>query len=278
MDLREGTEMDWSKIKTIFIVTFLILNIYLLNEFYKKYDSSQYDYVSETSFENKLKTEEIEYAELPKNVKKNALISATPKKFSKDELMELTNTILQGQSITIKNETTIESELKEPFPIKDEFNLEELAPLLKNHVFQGEQYRFWKVNEAEQTITYYQQIDGKQLYKNVSGELTFYLDKENRITGYRQTLLEDVEELSEEENIHQPIKAIETLYENGRLPFGSKITKVELGYYTLVHLTSSQVLTPVWRVVLDEEEDVFVDAFFEGNIIQLDNEDQKIVE
>ncbi|WP_019157200.1 two-component system regulatory protein YycI [Robertmurraya massiliosenegalensis] len=269
--------MDWSKLKTIFIVTFLVLNIYLLSEFYKKYESSQYPYLSETSFENKLKTEEIEYNELPKNIKKDRYISATPKKFLKDELVELTETILQGQQITIKNETTIESEFDEPIQLKEDFTSEDLVPILKNHVFQGERYRFWKLNPLEQTITYYQQQQEKMLYRNINGELTIFFNDNDEIIGYRQTLLENFEEFSEDENILQPMKAIEFLYDNGELPFGSKITKVELGYYTLVHLTSSQVLTPVWRFVINGEEDLFVNAF-EGQIIQLNNEDKKIVE
>ncbi|RTR25568.1 hypothetical protein EKG37_22815 [Robertmurraya yapensis] len=267
--------MDWSRIKTIFIVTFLILNIYLLNEFYKTYD--KLDFMSETSFENKLKTEEIEYKELPKNIKRDKYVSATPKKFAKDELGKIADTTLTGQSITIKNETMIEAILDEPYPINQENVAEQLGPFLQNNIYKGDQYKFWKVNETEQTITYYQQIEGKQLYKNLNGELTFYVNEEQEIIGYKQTLLENFEEFSEDVNVYQPIDAIETLYENGELPFGSKITKVELGYYTLVHLTSSQVLTPVWRVVVNGEEDLFVNAV-EGQIIQLNNEEKKIVE
>lgn len=269
--------MDWSRIKTIFIFTFLILNLYLLNEFYKIYVSSQYDYMYETSFENKLKTEEITYIELPKNIKKDHYISATPKKFSKDELEKVSSTILKGQVITIKNETTLESVLAKPITINENVNPDELTPILKNNIFQGDQYHYWNINTDEQTITFYQQLEGKMLYKNINGELTFYYNDNYEIVGYKQTLLEDFEEFSEDETILQPIKGIETLYENGELSFGSKITDVELGYYTLVHLTSSQVLTPVWRFVVNEKEDLFVNAI-EGQIIQLDNEDKKIVE
>jgi len=275
--MREEWTLDWSRIKTIFIFAFLILNIYLLNEFYKIYVSSQYDYLSETSFENKLKTEEIEYVELPKNLKKDRYISATPKKFTKEELEKLSGTILKGQTIKIKNETTIESALNNPIQLNKDFGSDDLTPILKNSVFQGDQYDFWNIDSVEQTITFYQHYQGKMLYKNINGELTFYLNNNNEIVGYKQTLLKDFEEFSEEETILQPMKGIETLYENGELPFGSKITDVELGYYTLVHLTSSQVLTPVWRFVVNGEEDLFVNAI-EGQIIQLNNEDKKIVE
>lgn len=233
--------------------------------------------MAETSFENKLKTEEIEYVELPKNIKKDKYISATPKKFKIEELEEISGTILKGQEIEIKNDTTIEASFVKPVKLNTTFGLDEFTPILKNHIYQGDQYHFWKSNPMESTVTFYQQFNGKMLYKNLNGELIFYLSEDGEITGYKQTLLEDFEEYSEEETILQPMKAIETLYENGELPFGSKITDVELGYYTLVHLTSSQVLTPVWRFEVNKEDDLFVNAI-EGLIIQLNNEDKKIVE
>lgn len=269
--------MEWNKIKTIFIIAFLILDIYLGYEFYKLYNSNQYDYMSEMSFENQLKTEEIEYVELPKNIKKGVYLSATPKKFTQAELNKVKDTKLKGQSISVINGTTIKSNFEETIKINDDFDPAELSNFLKNRVYLGDQYDFWEMDKKNLTITYYQHLEDKLLYKNISGELTFYLNDKHEITSYKQTFLEKFEELSEEENILQPIKAIEILYENGKLPYGSKITKVELGYYTLVHLSSSQVLTPVWRFVVNDKEDLFVNAI-EGQIIQLNNEDKKIVE
>lgn len=256
---------------------FLLLNIYLSYEFYKIYRSSQFDILSEATIENKLKTEEITYVELPKNIKKDKYISATSKRFTKEELEEITDSILKGQSITIIGETTIESTLNEPIPIPPDVKEEDLSILVKNHIYQGDQYRFWSIEESNRTITYYQQIQDKMLYKNISGELTLFLNEEHELMGYRQTLLDNFEDISEEENILQPIKAIEILYESGELSFGSEITKVEPGYYTLVHLTSSQVLTPVWRFVVNGEENLFVNAI-DGQIIELGNEEKKIVE
>lgn len=246
-------------------------------QFYQILNSTQYDYMSETSFENNLKTEEIGYVELPKNIKRDKYLSATPKKFTKEELEEEKGTVLKGQTITIKNDTVIESQLEDPFEVKEELKLSELNLFLRNNVFEGDQYRFWEIDLVSRTITYYQQYEEKILYKNINGEIIFSFNDDFEVTGYKQTLLENFEELSEDENILQPIKGIETLYENGELAFGSKITKVELGYYTLVHLTSSQVLTPVWRFEVNQDEDLFVNAI-EGQIIQLENQDKKIVE
>lgn len=274
--MREAKKLDWSRIKSIFIVAFLILNLYLIVEFYKTYHSSQYDYMSETSIENKLKTDEIEYEDLPKNIKSDKYMSAEPKKFTKEELEKVMDTILRGQDIKIYDETTIVSNFQEPFKLKEKTDLAELRSIVKNNVLYSEEYELWELDEDKNVITFYQVFDNKMLYKNPNGELIFELNDENEIIRYKQTLLENFEELSEEDNIFQPLKAIETLYNKGHLEFGSKITKVELGYYTytLVHLTSSQVLTPVWRFVIDEKDSLFVNAI-DG---QIENLDKKIVE
>lgn len=109
-------------------------------------------------------------------------------------------------------------------------------------------------------------------YNNVNGKLTLFFNENKEIVSYEQTLLENIEEFNEEEEVLPAIKAIETLYYKGYLRPKSEVTKVELGYYTLVQLTASHVLTPTWHVVIDGKEDLFVNAF-EGQIIQLNTEE-----
>lgn len=267
--------MDWSKIKTIFILTFLVLDIYLMYEFFKLKSLSQYEFLTETSFEKRLKADEIEYVELPKVYQKDMYLSAKPKNFNNEGLEELANTKLKGQDIEVKDGTILESVLDKPYELSDKIDSTEVNSFIKSHVLYGDQYRFWK--KKGNMIIYYQQFRDKIFYKNISGELTIFLNDENDIVTYQQTLLENIEELSEEEKIIQPLKAIETLYENGSLKSKSKITKVEPGYVTFVHTGTSQVLTPAWRFVINDEENIFVHAF-EGQIMQLNKEEKKIVE
>lgn len=267
--------MDWSKIKTIFILTFLVLDIYLMYEFFKLKDSSQYEFSTETSFEKRLKADEIEYVELPKNHQRDAYLSAKPKNFSNEVIEAMEKTRLKGQKVQVNSGTVIESILEKPYELSDKLETSDINSFIRNNVLYGEQYRFWK--KKDNTITYYQQFKDKVFYHNISGELTIYLNDENDIVSYRQTMLENIEELSEDEKIIQPLKAIETLYENGSLKPKSKITNVELGYFTFVHTSTSQVLTPAWRFVINDKENLFVHAF-EGQIIQLNNEEKNIVE
>ena len=92
-------------------------------------------------------------------------------------------------------------------------------------------------------------------------------------------ILRKLRNFSKSEKLIQPIKAIETLYTKADvLQPKSKITKVELGYYTLVPLMdTTQVLNPAWRFVINDKESLYVSAF-EGKIIELNSEKKKVVE
>jgi regulatory protein YycI of two-component signal transduction system YycFG len=95
--------------------------------------------------------------------------------------------------------------------------------------------------------------------------------------SYEQTFLEDMEKEPTKEEILPPLKAIETLHQKGMLKSKSKITKVELGYSTLIQLAASQVLAPTWRFEVNGKESLFVNAF-EGQIIQFNSDENSKVE
>ena len=59
--------MDWSRIKTIFIIAFLILDLFLLTQFLNKHKTNQFEVKSDVSFEESLKADGIEYKSLPKD-------------------------------------------------------------------------------------------------------------------------------------------------------------------------------------------------------------------
>ena len=272
--------MDWSRIKTIFIICFLILDIYLIYEFLKIQDSNQVEVQTETeaSLEKRLKDDEIKYETLPTDYLEDYYLKAKPKVFTTEDFKK---TIFSDQTTNIISGTVLESFLDKPLEIKDQSNTIEINNFIKNHVLYGDQYSFWEKNTESNTITYYQQYDGKTLFENLNGKLTFYLNEDDEVVSYQQTYLEEIGELSKSEKLIQPIKAIETLYRNDVLKPKSTITKVELGYYTLVPLSdvadAAQVLNPAWRFIIDYKESLYVSAF-EGKIVELNNEEKKVVE
>lgn len=264
--------MDWSKIKTIFIISFLVLDVYLAYQFINTRNEANYELVKETPFEEKLKNDDITFSNdiqldsLANSINKERYVSVRPKIFVKDEL--LSN---QTQEIGMGDGAVLRGKLDKPIKLGEKFNAEEFTAAVMKDVQSGEEYRFWKKDDEAKTITYFQQYKGKTIYHNLGGKLTFFINDDDEISTYEQTYLEAIEELSEAEEVITPLGAVETLYKKGLLKPKSKITKVDLGYSTLVQLTASQVLAPTWRIVVNGEENLFVHAF-EGQVIQLNGE------
>ncbi|MGM0901521.1 MAG: two-component system regulatory protein YycI [Bacillota bacterium] len=266
--------MDWSRIKTIFIVSFLLLDIYLIFQFMNTRSEAKYEVIEEASFEEMLKNNDIIYNEISNDLKKERYISVKPKIFTREDLAP--NQILKSSSDD-ETAATIIGQLDKPIKITEKFNPEEFTIAVKSAVQFGEKYRFWKKDETKGTITFYQLHEGKMMYNNLNGRLTFFIDDNSEVMLFEQTYIEEVEELSDEQEILTALGAVEILYNKGFLEPKSEITKVELGYSTLIQLAASQVLAPTWRIVVNGEENLFVHGF-EGQVIEFKNDDNNITE
>lgn len=255
--------MDWNRIKTIFIIAFLILDLFLLSQLMEKHKDNP-EIMTDTSFEEKLKNEDIDYNALPVEVEKDYYLSADTKNFEEEEIEQLTDQIV---SITeLDNPSIIYAVLENPIIIdpKADDPYRELKDFVENQVINGENYDFWEHDESTDTITFYQKHNDKFLILNKGAHLVFYLTEENSVVSYEQTMLENMEPNSEEEDVFHAIRALEVLYDKGEMLTGSRVIKAELGYFTLVNMEATQVLTPTWHFIISQEgaeESFYVNAF-----------------
>lgn len=231
--------------------------------FVEKRNNSQLDLLVETTIEEQLSAENISYISLPKEETKGAYLSGKKKVFLKEELSKFE----AFQQITVIDSTVIQSVFREPILIQDINNRQaRMDQIIKDQVLNGDQYTFWRFDEMTRTMIYFQKFGDKTIYGNISGTLLVRLNELNEVISYEQTMLEDLQTYEEQQEILTSLKAIESLYKKNELKPGNKVTNVQLGYYSLVQLTSSQVLAPTWHIVVDQQQDFFVNAM-EGNII-----------
>ncbi len=258
--------MDWSRLKTIFIIAFLILNVFLFIQLVNKQNLDQLEVKTNVSLEENLENDGIKYGELPKEPVNDQYLSANTKKFSEEEVKNL-----EDQVVTIKDDVIIHAGLMEPIEISDKFDVSELDQFVKQHILYGNEYGYGHIDKEEKTITYYQKYRDKLFFMNKGAHLVFYFNDDHEVYAYEQTMLDMVEPINDKEEVLPAIRAIETLYRKGMLKPDSKIARTELGYYTVVSMESSQVLTPTWHFVIErdgEKEQLLVNAF-EGQVIQL---------
>ncbi|MEK3888850.1 two-component system regulatory protein YycI [Bacillus sp. FSL K6-3431] len=260
--------MDWSRIKSIFIIAFLVLDLFLVSQLLTKHQTSQYEVKSDVSLEENLKADGIVVnGELPKEAINDQYMSANTKVFSEDDIKDL-----KHQRVALDGDAIIHSELKEPIPIPitEKVDFSELNQFIKENVLAGSQYDYWNFDKEAGKITYYQKFDDKVMFLNQSAYLDFYVNESNEVYAYDQTMLESIEPINDKDEVLTAFRAIEALYKKGVLKRNSTILRTELGYYTLVSMEATQVLTPTWHFVVEhdgDQENMLVHAF-DGQVVQ----------
>lgn len=263
--------MDWSRAKTIFIITFFILDIFLVFQLITQKNENKFDLIKETSIEERLKADEIIVPKLPEQPTKGKYVQADAKIFQEKELSHL-----NGQEITIVSGTTVQSKLKTPYPLKKNWQTKDVDEFVLSNVVYGDHYVYGEYDKKNNRFIYFQKYNNIPFFNNLSGQLVLTLNEKNEIVSYTQTMLENIKEIKEQE-ILTAYDAMVTLYNKQLLKSGGKITEVEIGYYTLVPIMSSQLLAPTWRFSIEGQEDLFVNAV-EGHAFFVSDSENKILE
>lgn len=266
--------MDWSKTKTIFIITFLILDIFLAYQFMEKRKAISLDVISESTTEKKLSDAKITYVDLSNEPAKGSFIIGKSKEFNKEDLE---SPKLSGQTINpINGSNKLVASFKKPEPVPQVNKSTKLNDFVREHILFGDSYMYWGEDKDSKSLLFFQGYKGKTIYQltplgekeeDIIGVLQIFLNDKKEMTGYEQTYLENIEEHKEKQDLILPIKAMEILYDSNDLKPESHVAKVELGYYTFVPSASSQVLAPTWHFVVNDKEHYFVNAI-EGQIIR----------
>ncbi|MED1865013.1 two-component system regulatory protein YycI [Fictibacillus nanhaiensis] len=255
--------MNWQRTKSIFILTFLVLNLFLGYQLYQKNDINNISRLTDQPLEERLANNEISLSEkLPKYKEKQTLISAQRYKFSEEEKKSpAKNVSLDKEAST---DITLHYDLSKPMnlPKKDSKDLiSELTQFAEENISRGKEYAFYEWDKENNTVWFTQVYQEKRIFYNPSnfgivadakdydvpnGMIRFKLDDKGNLTNLTQTYL-FITRQGAFQQIISPSKALEKLLESN-LQKGDHIQKVELGHYSLVGEGEVQVYTPTWFI------------------------------
>lgn len=252
--------MDWSRTKTIFIVTFFVLDLFLGFQLYQKQSNNQFEYISESSvkIEDQLENAGIAYPELPEAPKSLPHVIGETYTFSKDEIASVSSDDLM---VTVSEDHVI---LHAAFidPKKTLGAEAESKSVVASHALFHDEYVFSEyLSEKRKELVFIQTYEGRPIFQredSPTGQIVVQLNSDEDISGFTQTYLETSEEGSEQE-ILTPIKAINQLFNNKKLKNQDEITHIELGYYSLIE-GKVQVLAPTWFIEVNESRHYYVNA------------------
>lgn len=267
--------LDWNKTKTIFIIVFAILNVFLYSLYLNRYNEAKdVEVLGETSIEESLQADNIRYESIPENTTKETYVSGNIRVYTTDELKPMDN-----QSFEILDNKELVSTFKKPVPLGSLSDTTNLRDFVDEHVFEGSSYELFTVDVDEKKAIFFQTINNRQIFFNQNALLTIYWNDKNEVNKYEQTSFVELEDnFDQSETLLHYERAVEVLYQRKVLKPNSKILAVSLGYSTLVQLTETQVFAPTWRVRVElqdgKKEDYFVNAV-EGKIVEFNKESEE---
>jgi len=234
--------LDWSKAKTIFIVTFLLLNILLGYQIYLK----QGDYINNLEWSTS-NMDELSDLLQQQRISLNIDI---PKEQPQMHFLQV-KSILDSDTQQLSRETdaTLDRTIIEG----------EISELVYN--FEDYVYSLVETKEPDQFM-YYQTLDdfpffGAKLKVEV-------LDQ--GIINYNQSYYEVISEGLDREVISSN-SALRTILDQQLIPSGAIIEDITLGYQGQSNQSSFLVLTPVWRItyqLTDKQEELYINALSGG--------------
>jgi regulatory protein YycI of two-component signal transduction system YycFG len=165
--------MDWNNTKTVFIITFLILNIFLGYKLIERKNESQLDVITQSTMADLLSEMEITYPKLPEIKATETHITAVNIPYEEKEVKKLAS----KQQIQVQEDGKLIAVLNEPFPLSNTVQpVEEIKQYISENVINGKDYMFWRSDIENNIYYFFQTFEGKPIYFNQKGMVIVHLN------------------------------------------------------------------------------------------------------
>lgn len=275
--------MQWGQIKTLFILSFLILDLFLLQQFLDKQTESEVNQLTIESEQiiDRLEDEGITFADevLNEEAPSVARISSEDVAFSESVLgqIEQLEEDETQQIDLLENEGVLKASLEEPVDLPEDITSQAIITEVGEVVPFADQYSYWGYNEEEGIALFFQKVNDRTVYFNQGGLLMVRIE-DGAITEYVSTLLSlpaEEETTNEAGRLTSKVTIVNQLSENGYIQSGDEITSMQVGYYNALNPSENigpQLFEPTWKIGVNDEESFFAFAI-SGEIIEVSEEE-----
>ncbi|MFN2744975.1 MULTISPECIES: two-component system regulatory protein YycI [Bacillus] len=253
--------MEWNRTKTIFIIVFLILDIFLAYQYFDKRKINQFPILEKSTLQEDMKADHISYGNLSKETSKGSSISAQKRIFKPSEIKSLKGQKPKTDLSKTDPLTEIKMVFDDPIVLPKTDMKTKAREIVDEEIIDGSKYKFWKIDKSQKQIIFFQTYKGSYIFQdrqdntnNEMGEVVLYFNDKNEVVSYKQSMLQDIKEVKTE-NLISAVGAVEALYYPDFLKKYSKVKSAELGYFTQYPLASAQIFVPVWRIEVERKTD-----------------------
>ncbi|MFC4619673.1 two-component system regulatory protein YycI [Camelliibacillus cellulosilyticus] len=272
--------MNWGKTKTIFIICFLLLDVFLSYQLYERQMNNEKQ-LGETGTSEVVNLGNIPQPTAPTVDQDVYTLNGSYLNFEKDDdAKEKLKAIVgtkKSSNISLQTDAggmVLHASFKKPIDVPA--NKNERQDFLAAYVYNGQDYKYWSFDKTKGVMRFIQQFKGNTVFSVDNGHLNT-LDltvKNGKITGYVQTYFD----AEQEEKVKISIKyeeALKSLFDNNLL-FTSEVKEIEdgeLGYFNITSnsdANSRLLYVPAWyiKVKSDSGEKEFFIKVDTGQVIQ----------
>lgn len=237
--------MNFKRIEWIFLVAFIILDLFLMTTYFHQ-DSIVESTTTSTqstasSLMKSLKNDQISHGALSDRTQSGYYLAAPKDNYLRDKAGQLhyvtwtyanhklNATFISGIKMNVADpKTSLDTVVRDPAEV----------PL-------GRQYSFNAGLSSKNTVVYTQNIYDRPVYSG-EGQIRFTV-KDGYVTGYTQTYVHNAETLREKKDTISQKRAVMWLYQYNKLPQNSTVEWCRLGYTKLLDVNGSVVYIPTWN-------------------------------
>lgn len=248
--------MDWSRAKTVMIVSFLLLNILLGYQLWSDVRTQ----LNANANSAELPADKLQIMQQKRITLATNLPPETP-------MMGDLTYLLQSDSRDNRKATLIVPAVDSAVVFNEnqlEKTLGKLIPDLSEYVYDLHSSR---EGVRDGVFVMHRVVDGRPMFHT---KLELY-NSNLKITGYLQDRVE-ITRTGEKQQVLASSKIVSSLIETYLEP-GAVIVDIQLGYYGQIFDSEVQVATPAWRVMLDDNKVYYVDAI-SGEVLTDNTEDK----
>lgn len=247
--------MDHRRIEWLFLIIFLLIDIYLGIEILRSPVSlSSIDTTngSSASIRQEMRADGID---LPSNLSEKTATSYYLAAKNSDYLSDKLSSLTQVNASYSKSQNMITATPRSTVEVKG--NKKAILATLKQfkdderNVPFGKNYSYEESMSSDETYTFVQDSEYGKIYNN-SALLTIIV-KDHEISSYMISYLGTVKPVRELQSTISPWHAIRSMYTDRELANNSRIIKVKLAYSKLTVVHGSTILLPTWLVWVENK-------------------------
>ncbi|MBX6948888.1 two-component system regulatory protein YycI [Levilactobacillus brevis] len=243
--------MDFRRIEWLFLVAFIVIDIFLFAAFQRdtsgETNTSSNRSSSDTTILKEMRADNISFKAPSKKSGEGYYIST-----SNDSSIKSNLTSLSNQTVRYQSDGTITSTFKTPITGVDTQHPDKtLDTVVSNStlILNGTDYTYNAKLSSRNTVGYTQKVADGPIYSRY-GEIRFSLTNAGTVTGYTQGYLANVSTLREKTETISERKALIWLYQYNQIPNNTKVVWTKLAYTRYFNLKNSSVYIPTWVVAV----------------------------